>query len=247
VVVKATGLFFICIVVDDKKTPPTKPPVTNSATIGIDVGLTTYVTLSTGEKIANPRHHQNMMQRLRCLHRRLSKKLQGGKNREKARLRLARCFERITYQRQDFQHKLSIRLIHENQAIVIEHLNIRSMVRNQRLGKSILDAAWSRFICMLKYKANWYGVTLIEVGRFEPTSKCCHSCGTKNNTLNLSDREWKCPTCGMQHDRDINAAKNIRMMGLKSIITPSEPRVEPVELSALAEAMKQETPSSSTG
>ncbi len=242
VVSTLTGKFFISIVVDDGNPPPPKPQATNQTSIGIDVGLTTYVTMSTGEKVENPRHLQNTLKRLQCLHRRLSKKVKRSRNREKARLRLARCYERVTNQRADFQQKLSTRLIRENQAIIVESLNVKGLMRNQRLSRAIADVAWSRFLAMLRYKTEWYGVTLIEVGQFAPTSKRCHACGYLNEGLTLSDREWTCPSCLLPLDRDVNAARNIKMIGLGSIITPREPREEPVELSALAEASKQETP-----
>ncbi len=239
----STGKFFISIVFEDGKNPHPKQQMTSQTTIGIDLGLTTYVTLSTGEKVGSPRLLQNALRRLQCLHRRLSKKSRGSRNREKARQRLASCYERIANRRRDFQHKLSARLIRENQAIIVESLNVFGMMRNRQLAKSIADAAWSKFLKMLRYKAKWYGVTLIAVGRFTPTSKQCHVCGYIKDTLSLSDRVWTCPACGVSLERDLNAAKNIRMMGLRFLITPREPRVGPVELSALAEASKQETPS----
>ena len=186
---------------------------------------------------------QNAMKRLQCLHRRMSKKKLGSKNREKARLRLAFCYEHITNQRRDFQQKLSTQLIRENQAIIVESLNIRGIIRNRRLAKAISDAAWSHLLGMLKYKAEWYGVTLIEIGSFNPTTKRCHLCGYMNEELTLSDREWICPNCGAEHDRDVNAARNIKIIGLQSIKTPGEPREEPVDQSALADGMKQETSS----
>jgi putative transposase len=189
VVATTTGKFFISIVVEDGTSPPPKSQVTRQTSVGIDVGLTTYVTMSTGTKFGNPRYLQNALKRLRCLHRRLSKKAQGSRNREKARQRLARCYERIVNQRVDFQHKLSTQLIRENQAIMVESLNVCGMVRNHRLAQSVADAAWSGFLGMLQYKAEWYGVTLVEVERFAPTSKCCHVCGYKNDALGLTDRE----------------------------------------------------------
>ena len=237
-----TGKFFISIVVEDGKTPPSKPQVTDQTSIGIDLGLTTYVTMSTGEKVENPRHFQNALKRLKCLHRQLSKKIRGSRNWEKDRRRLTRCYERVKNLRNDFQQKLSTRLIRENQAIIVESLNVRGMIRNKRLSKSIADAAWSRFLEMLHYKADWYGVTIITVGRFIPSSKRCFCCGYLNDKLWLSVRVWTCPACGILLDRDINAAKNIKMIGLGSIMSPREPRVGPVELSAMAEASKQETP-----
>ena len=241
VVLTATNKAFISIVVDDHTFPLPKLSVNNPISVGIDLGLTTYITMSSGEKVENPRHLQNSLKRLQCLHRRVSKKKRGGRNREKARQRLARIYERVANQRADFQHKLSTQLIRENQAIMVETLNIRGLVRNRRIARSIADAAWSRFLQMLQYKAEWYGVTLIQVGRFAPTSKICHRCGFRNEALSLADREWTCPACKTVHDRDLNAANNIKLMGLISLTTPREPREEPVELSALTEALKQET------
>ena len=125
---------------------------------------------------------------------------------------------------------------------MVERLNLSGMVRNRKLARHILDAAWNNFLSMLKYKAERTDVTILEVGRFTPTSKLCSVCGFKNITLTLSDREWICPKCSTHHDRDINAAQNIKSLGFASIMTPREPREEPVELSALAEAEKQEIP-----
>ncbi|MFX1566179.1 MAG: RNA-guided endonuclease InsQ/TnpB family protein [Promethearchaeota archaeon] len=238
-----TGKFFICIVVDDSDRPPRKKQITKESSVGIDVGLSSYVTLSTGDKIRNPRHIQQAIKRLQCLHRRLSRKGKGSRNREKARKKLALCYERITNQRMDFQQKLSTRLIRENQTIIVESLNVRGMLRNRKLARQISDAAWSNFLQMLKDKAEINGVNLIEIGRFESTSKLCSACGFKNNTLQIADREWVCAKCEIHHDRDINAAKNIKKIGLHSILAPREPREGPVELSALAETMKQETQS----
>ncbi len=130
---------------------------------------------------------------------------------------------------------------------MVESLNIRGMIRNRSLAQSIADAAWSGFLAMVRYKAEWYGVTVIAVGRFVPTSKRCHGCDSMNEGLTLSDRVWTCPVCGRFLDRDVNAAKNIKLMGLMSLMAPREPRVGPVELSALAGASKQEAPSVRAG
>ena len=242
IVSTVTGKFFISIIVDDGKVPPPKPQATDQTSVGVDVGLTNYVTMCTGEKVGNPRFLRNALKRLQSLHHRLSKKVQGSRNWEKARQRLARCYERVVNQRADFQQKLSTRLIRENQAIMVESLNVYGLLRNRQLAKSVAGAAWSQFLRMLRYKAEWYGKTLIEVGLFAPTSKRCHNCGHINMALSLEDRVWICPACGKLLDRDINAAKNIKMIGLVSIITPREPRVGPVELSVVTEASKQETP-----
>lgn len=185
IVATITGKFFISVVVDDGTSSLPKSHVTDQTSVGIDVGLTTYATLSTGEKVENPRHFQNTLKRLKCLHRRMSKKRRGSRNQEKARRRLANCYERVVNQRADFQQKLSTRLIRENQAIIIESLNVRGLIQNRRLAKSVADAAWSRFMEIVRYKAEWYGVTLIVVGQFAPTSKRCHNCGNLNEGLTL--------------------------------------------------------------
>ena len=237
-----TGRHFISIVVEDGKNPLKKKRVTKRKSVGIDVGLKTYATLSTGEKISNPRYLQSSLKRLQCLHRRLSRK-KGSKNQEKARIKLGKCYEKIRNQRADFHHKLSTQLIRENQAIIVENLNVSGMRRNRRLSRAISDAAWSSFLNMLRYKSELYGVSLIEVGLFEPTSKLCHVCGFKNDELTLNDREWTCPECKNSHDRDINAAINIKMIGLKVHHASGEPGEEPVELLTLVGAEKQEAPS----
>jgi len=233
-----TGKFFITIPVEDGKKPPERAPVNENNTVGIDVGLLSYATLSTGEKIPNPRHLDNSLKRLKALSRRLSRKKKGSKNREKARANLARLYERINNQRSDFLHKLSTRLIHENQGIAVESLDIKGMTSDSRFARGISDASWGTFILMLDYKCQWNGKTLLRIGRFEPSSKLCNVCGYKNDELELSQRQWKCPDCGAVLDRDVNAALNIKRLGL---ITPQGLGEEPVDQLALASGMKQET------
>jgi len=241
------GRYFICIVVEDGKSPPKKKRVTKKKSIGIDVGLKTYATTSNGEKIENPRYLQSKLKRVQCLQRRLSRKTKGSQNREKARIRYGKCHEKIANQRRDFQQKLSTKLVVENQAIMVETLNISGMVKNRRLSRAISDAAWSYFFSMLRYKSELYGMTLVEIGMFEPTTKLCHKCGFKNGSLTLKDREWTCPECKTDHDRDVNAAINIKMIGLKTVMASRGPREEPVELSAMAGAKKQEANYFSSG
>ncbi|MCK5239824.1 MAG: transposase [Candidatus Thorarchaeota archaeon] len=240
VIVTNTGKHFICIVVEDGRVPPKKKRVNQKKSIGIDVGLKTYATISNGEKIENPRFLEISLKRVKCLHRRLSKKKRGSKNREKARIRYGKCREKISDQRRDFQQKLTTRLIRENQAIMVESLNVSGMVKNRRLSKAISDAAWSSFLNMLRYKSELYGVSLIEVGMFEPTSKLCHVCGFKNDGIKLKDREWPCPQCKTKHDRDTNAALNIKMIGFKTHHASREQRKGPVDQSTLVDGMKQE-------
>ncbi len=244
---KSIDKYFICIVVEDGNAHPKKKRMTKKKSIGIDVGLKTYATVSNGMKIENPRFLQSKLKRVKCLQRRLSRKTKGSKNREKAKAKYGKCHEKIANQRRDFQQKLSTKLIRENQGIMVETLNVSGMVKNRRLSRAISDAAWSYFFDMLKYKSRLYGVTLIEVGMFEPTTKLCHKCGFKNNELILSDREWACPECKTHHDRDLNAALNIKMIGWEIRHTSRGPREGPVELSAMAGARKQEAHYFSSG
>jgi putative transposase len=188
------------------------PP--SAAVAGVDAGITSLVTLSTGEKVANPRHERRDRARLAYAQRRLSRKAKGSANRAKARVKVARVHARITDRRRDFLHKLTNRLARENQAVVIEDLSVRNMVRNHTLARAISDTAWSDLRTMLEYKYEWYGRELVVVDRWYPSSKTCSACGHVAASLPLNVREWDCGACGTRHDRDINAAKNIRAAGL---------------------------------
>jgi putative transposase len=187
------------------------PPT--DAVVGIDAGITSLVALSTGEKITNPRHERADRKRLARAQRQLARKARGSANREKARRKVARVHARITDRRRDHLHKLSTRLVRENQAVVIEDLNVRGMVRNHSLARAISDAAWSELRGMLDYKCQWYGRDLVVVDRWYPSSKVCSTCKAVRDTLPLNVRDWTCP-CGAVHDRDINAAINVRAAGL---------------------------------
>jgi putative transposase len=181
--------------------------------VGIDAGLSSLVTLSTGEKIANPRHESKDRARIARAQRILSRKQKGSSNRSKARLRVARIYERSTDRRRDHLHKLTTRLVRENQTIVIEDLHVRGMLSNHSLARSIGDAAWSELRRMLQYKCAWYGRSLVVVDRWLPSSKTCSTCGHVTDQLALSVRNWTCKKCGCCHDRDVNAAKNILAAG----------------------------------
>lgn len=183
------------------------------ATVGIDAGLTSLYTLSTGEKIVNPRHEKRDRQKLARAQRNLSHKQKGSNNRAKARLKVARIHARIADRRRDHLHKLSTRIIRENQTVMIEDLSVRNMVRNHSLARAISDAGWSQFRSMLEYKAEWYGRQVVAIDRFYPSTKTCSACGVINDNLSLEIRKWTC-RCGTTHDRDINAAKNIQAVGL---------------------------------
>ncbi|WP_280478499.1 RNA-guided endonuclease InsQ/TnpB family protein [Nocardia cyriacigeorgica] len=184
-----------------------------SGTVGIDVGIESLVTLSTGEKVVNPRHEQRDRRRLASAQRRLARKHKGSKNRAKARAAVAKVHGRIADRRRDHLHKLSTRLINENQVIVIEDLPVRNMMRNRTLARAIVDASWSELRRQLEYKAAWYGRQVIAIDRWYPSSKRCSACGAIIEKLPLDVREWTC-ACGTSHDRDVNAAKNILAAGL---------------------------------
>ncbi|KML51881.1 transposase [Burkholderia cepacia] len=185
-----------------------------SGMVGIDFGLTNFIVLSTGEKIAAPNAFRKNEAKLAKLQRRLARKQTGSANRRKAKLKVARMYARIADGRRDFLHKLSTRLIHENQVIAIESLAVSHMLKNRRLAKSIGDAGWSEFARQLTYKAEWYGRTLIGIDRWYPSSKRCSDCGHTVATLPLKVRSWVCPECAAPHDRDINAARNVLAAGL---------------------------------
>ncbi|WP_346434759.1 RNA-guided endonuclease TnpB family protein [uncultured Methanoculleus sp.] len=244
--VTSTGKWFISILVDNGE--PLSKPASFAAdtTLGIDVGLTNFATFSNGEKVANPRHLKNSLQRLKVLQRRVSRKVKGSKNRKKAIQIVARCHEKVANQRNDFLHKLSNRIVSENQAIAVETLNVAGMQKNHCLAQSISDVSWSSFFRMLEYKCECYGKTLLTIGRFDPSSKICNRCGYLNRDLRLADREWTCPDCGTHHDRDINAAINIKKFALQDQnlvgVTGAERAIEPVDSLPLGRGMKQEAP-----
>ncbi|WP_218133167.1 IS200/IS605 family element RNA-guided endonuclease TnpB [Methanofollis tationis] len=231
--VTSTWKWFVSILVDDGKPEPEPAPFSLDTTIGIDVGLKDFATLSMGEKIENPRYLKNSLARLKVLQRRVSRKVKGSKNRAKAIQNLARCHERIANQRNDFLHKLSFRVVSENQAIAVESLNVGGMMKNHHLAQGIGDVSWSSFFAMLEYKCQKYGKTLLKIGRFDPSSKICNNCGYLKRDLALSEREWVCPDCGTYHDRDINAANNIKTFALQEQnlfgVSGAERAAEPVD------------------
>jgi len=182
--------------------------------VGVDVGLKDVAVLSTGEKIANPKHLARSQRRLKRAQQSLNRKQKGSKNRDKARRKVARIHAQIADQRNDGLHKLTTRLIRENQTICVESLAVKNMVRNHSLARAIADVGWGEFVRQLAYKAQWYGRTLVKIDRWYPSSKRCGACGHVLDSLSLAVREWTCPACGVAHDRDINAAKNILAVGL---------------------------------
>ncbi|MCX4565655.1 transposase [Streptomyces viridodiastaticus] len=205
----AAGRWFVSLLCEDTITPA--PATTNA--VGLDAGITSLVTLSTGEKIANPRHERRDRARLARRQRELSRKAKGSANQEKARRRVARVHGRIADRRRDFLHKLSTRLVRENQTVVIEDLTVRNLLKNSKLARAISDAAWTELSSMLEYKCAWYGREFVVIDRWFPSSKLCGACGTVAAKMPLNVREWTCD-CGTVHDRDVNAARNILAAGL---------------------------------
>lgn len=210
------GQFHVSILVDDDKELPKKQSFDESTTVGVDVGIKNFATLSNGTKVDNPKYLQKSSMKLSVLQRRLARKQKGSNNRTKARRVVAKQHLRIANQRKDFLHKLTSELISENQAIAVETLNVEGMLKNHNLAKAISDVSWSKFFRMLEYKAEWYGKTILKIGQFEPSTKICNQCGHYNHEMILSVRKWKCDGCGTIHDRDINAAKNIKSFALQS-------------------------------
>ncbi|MFD7874279.1 RNA-guided endonuclease InsQ/TnpB family protein [Streptomyces sp. NPDC059766] len=211
----AAGRWYVSLLCEDPSVQPL--PATDTA-VGIDVGLERLLTLSTGEKVANPRHERRDHARLAKAQRHLARKAKGdGTNRAKARRKVAKVHARIADRRRDHLHKLTTRLVRENQTIVIEDLAVRNMMRNGHLARAVSDAAWWEFRSMLEYKGRWYGREVIAIDCWFPSSKLCSACGTLQDEMPLGVREWTCG-CGTTHDRDVNAAKNILAVGLTASV-----------------------------
>ncbi|WP_163329104.1 IS200/IS605 family element RNA-guided endonuclease TnpB [Desulfurobacterium thermolithotrophum] len=223
-----SGKFYLNVLVDREIEPLPK----TKKVVAIDVGLTTFCTLSSGKKIEKPKHLIESERKLKKLQRQLSRKKVDSQRFLKLRKRIAKLHEKIRNQRDDFLHKLSKRIIGDNQAVIVEDLNVKGMVKNLRLAKYITDASWRKFLWFLEYKAKLYGRELIKVDTFFPSSKLCSRCGYKNKELKLSDREWICPKCGTKHDRDVNATLNLLKEGftrLKRVVGVDCSELMPVE------------------
>ena len=222
------GRYFVSILLEEDVAP--LPIMTETGQVGIDLGLHDVVVLDTGEKVGNPRFFAKDEKQLGKAQRRLAKKQRGSKNRDKARRRVARIHARIADRRRDFTHKLSTRIIRENQTICIESLHVKAMAKHPTLAKAIHDVGWGEFVRQLEYKADWYGRTLVKIDRWYPSSKRCYACGHVLDALSLDIRHWTCPACGVVHDRDVNAAKNILAVGLT--VAASGETVRPTKASA---------------
>ncbi len=207
----ASGRWFLCFLVDDHTV---KPLEKTDKTIGLDVGVNSLIATSNGEKISNPRHFKRLHKKLRRSQKALTRRQKGSNNRYKARIKVAKIHAEITDARKDFLHKLTTQLVRENQTIVVEDLAIKNMIKNPKLALHISDASWGELIRQLSYKCQWYGRELVKIDRWFPSSKRCGNCGYIVEKLPLNIREWTCPNCGTNHDRDLNAAKNILAAGL---------------------------------
>ena len=203
--------YYVSILVEENI--EAKPKSNNS--VGIDLGIKSYIVDSNSERIDNPKYLTKSLLRLAIEQRKLSHMKKGGKNRNKQRIKVARLHRRIRNQRNDFLQKLSSKYINENQVIVLEDLNIKQMEQDSRLSRLIVDASWYKFVSMLEYKGNWYGRDIIKVPTYYPSSQLCSCCGYQNKEIkDLSIREWVCPKCGATHSRDHNASINILNKGL---------------------------------
>ena len=217
-----SGRWFVSLLIDDY-TVETLPPT--SKQVGIDAGVTSLISTSDGEKIANPKHFNRLYQKLKVAQKELSRKTKGSSNRNKARLKVAKIHAKIKDARTDFLHKLTTSLVRSNSLIAIEDLAIRNMVKNHKLARSISDASWGEFFRQLEYKCEWYGRKLVKIDRFFPSSKRHFDCGFVIDKLPLNVRSWDCPQCGAVNiDRDINAGKNILAAGLAVTVCGSDVR-----------------------
>lgn len=233
-----TGKYFVSVLVETGIEIPLKNAVTEQTAIGIDLGIKSFIVTSSGLKIDNPKHFKKQLSHLKYLNRQHSKKKNGSKNREKSRQKLALCHEKIANQRKDFLHKLSTELVKNHDTLCFETLQIENMVKNHKLAQAIQTAGWGMFVEMCKYKAEWNGKNILQIPTFQPSTKICSNCGATNHTLTLADREWFCINCETLHDRDTNAAINIKKYSLRDC--GGVRRKKTVELPTLVGAVKQE-------
>jgi len=214
-------------------------PVTNQV-IGVDLGLTHLATLSNGEKIENPRKLQNRLRYLKQQQRCLSRRVKGSKRYQKQRLKVARAYTKVKNQRANYTHELTTNLVRKYDVIAIEDLKVKNMIKHPRLARHIADANWGEIRRQLEYKSAWYGRTLVVVDQWFPSSKTCSHCGHKLDEMRLDIRQWTCPKCQTEHDRDINEAQNLLLAAMQQL-TGCESRNLPVEVAVVNAAIEAGT------
>lgn len=232
-----TGKYFVSLLVETKSKEQIKKKITENKTIGIDLGIKSFLVTSNGLEINNPKFLKKSISRLKFTQRKFSKH-KGKRTKHK----LATMHEKVSNQRKDFLNKISTQLINNHDSIAIEDLNISGMVKNHKLAQSINDVGWGMFVTMLEYKAEWLGKNILKIGRFDPSSKTCNQCGGINKELKLQDREWTC-SCGAILNRDINAAINIKNFALKNHLSVERRLKNRNELPTLVGVMTYEAPS----
>jgi putative transposase len=232
-----TGKYFVSVLVDTTDKIPKQKTVKENTTIGIDLGIKSFLVTSNGLEINNPKFLKNSLSKLKFVQRKFSKH-KGKRTKHK----LVIIHEKVANQRKDFLNKTSTELINNHDSIAIEDLNISGMVKNHKLAQSINDVGWGMFVTMLQYKAEWSGKNILKIGRFDPSSKTCNCCGTINKELTLKDREWTC-VCGSILNRDVNAAINIKNFALKNHLSVERRRKNRKELPTLVGALTSEAPS----
>ena len=212
-----TGKYFVSILCETGEQNKSKPKIKEETTIGIDLGIKDFAITSNGEVFDNPKYLRKAQDKLKYIQSKYSKN-KGKRTKQK----LAKLHEKVTNKRKDYLHKVSTKLVRENQTISLENLNVSGMIKNHNLAQAISDVSWSTFVTMLEYKAEWYGTNILKIGRFEPSSKTCSNCGYINKELTLKDREWTCVKCNAEHDRDVNAAINIKNFSLRNILSGTD-------------------------
>lgn len=236
-----TGKYYISILVELNEDLPKKKPISEKQAIGIDLGIKTFATLSNGIEIENPKHLKKSIEKLKSLQRKVSKKVKGSNNRKKSVIKLAKLHEKVANQRLDFLHKTTHYLVTNYDTLCLETLKSSNMMKNHKLAQALTDVAIGKFNEILDYKAEWFGCNILRIGQFEPSSKMC-SCGVINKELKLSDRVWKCESCGTTHNRDLLAANNIKRFAFVKNNTVGTTEIKACGENGLPLSVKQEAP-----